>query len=351
MAIPDPTSNATTACRAAWRAGGPGRGFARRGAGFLCLLCLAVAASGARAESVEIAHRWGTTEIEGPPERVVSLSYTGVDYFLALGVTPVAYRAWYGGDENGLWPWAAPHLDTADPVVMRGEIDIEAVARLRPDLIEATYSGISQAEYAALSRIAPVLAPPGGVGEFGATWDVMLDLVGRATGRAAQARTVETDLLDRFDRIAAAHPGWAGQSAVVAWPDGPLVYGPDDPRMAVLDRLGFGLPDAARRLNRGGFYFRLDPELTAPLDADVVIWLDVGAGVEVVLDHPLRHTLRIVAEGREIVAEPDLAAALSYASPLSIPFALDRLVPRLEDALDGSARTPVAGAAEAGLAP
>lgn len=319
----------------------------------LCLaLLLVLSGTPAPAQTVEVTHRWGTTRIEGAPQRIVTLSYTGADTLLALGITPIAYRAWYGGaEDSALWPWAAPLLGEPRPTVLRGEIDPEAVARLRPDLIEAMSSGITHADYAALSRIAPVLAPPEGAGDFGATWEQIVTAVGRATGRAPQATRVVTDLEARFDDLRAAHPGWEDATAVIAWPDGPLIYGTGDPRVALLARLGFRLPPAAERLTGDGFYIRLDPELTAPLEADAVLWLDVGGGVGAIHDQPLRGTLRSVAEGREIVTDPELSAALSYASPLSLPYALDRLVPRLEEALDGDPRTPVVGAAQAGLAP
>ncbi len=318
---------------------------------FPWLLAIVLALPGIAAASVEIDHRWGTTIVGDSPERVVSLSYTGVDYLRALGVSPLAYRAWYGGDAEGLWPWTPPFDGPDAPLILRGEIDLEAVARLEPDLIEAVYSGITRAEYDALSRIAPVLAPPEGGTEFSATWPRMLQMIGTATGRSARAREIRADLLARFAAIRAAHPGWAGSTAVIAWPEGPLIYGPEDPRSDILGRLGFRAPDAARRLARGGFYFRLDTELTDPLEADVLIWLDLGAGVGAAADLPLRASLRAVAEGREVVATPDTAAALSYGTPLSIPYALDRLVPRLEQALDGDPATPVDGVAAAGLGP
>lgn len=318
----------------------------------LAILIATLPLTTASAQPVEVAHRWGVTRIAAPPERIVSLSFTGADALLALGIVPVAYRAWYGGDAiTGLWPWAAERLGPARPTVLRGEIDPEAVARLEPDLIEAMSSGLTHADYVALSRIAPVLGPPEGAGDFGATWDRMLTDIGHATGRDGRARGGIADLEGRIESLRTTHPGWQGATAVIAWPDGPLIYGTGDPRVALLGRLGFHLPEKTERLTRGGFFVRLDPEMTAPLEADVVIWIDVGGGVGAVRDMPLRGTMRSVAEGREIVADTDLAAALSYASPLSLPYALDRLAPKLDAALDGDPETPVPGAAQAGLLP
>jgi iron complex transport system substrate-binding protein len=315
----------------------------------LCLLLLCVAAGTAGAR--DITHVWGTTRIEGTPQRIVSLSYNGADNWLALGIVPVAYRAWYGGDDLGLWPWAAGRVPPGAAMVLRGEIDAEVIARLRPDLIEAIYAGITQSDYARLSRIAPVLAPPAGAGEFGATWRDMIATFGAATDREAQALEVVAGLQGRIDAIRAAHPDWQGRTAVVAMPDGPLVLTARDSRMLLLQALGFRLPPATEALSRGSFFFRLDRELTDPLEADALIWLDLGGGVGAVIDHPLRHGMKAPREGREIVADPELSAALSYGSALSLGYALDRLVPLLEAAVDGNPATPVPGSAQAGLVP
>lgn len=311
--------------------------------------CLFVAtylmSSSDAAEFARVEHRWGDTIVRHQPERILSLSYIGIDTLLALELRPIAYRAWYGGDRRGLWPWAAARLPSqAAAVVLRGEIDVEAVARLRPDFVEAMYSGITRAQYSALSSVVPVLPAIAGKGDFGATWEDMLLGVGQATGRLQTAHAVIEEIEADFAAVRATHPEWEGMTAIVALPDGPLVFSDSDPRMAFMSRLGFRLPDAALKLYLGGFFFKLDRELTEPLEADVVLWLDVGSGIASVLDHPLRHTRRAVHEGREIVVGPELAAALSYASPLSIPFALERLVPMLESALNGVAEPRVPAA-------
>ena len=71
---------------------------------FLCV-CAALLSPLTASAQVEIAHRWGTTHIDGTPQRIVSLSYNGADSWLALGVQPVAYRVWYGGDARGYVDW------------------------------------------------------------------------------------------------------------------------------------------------------------------------------------------------------------------------------------------------------
>ncbi|MEM1048987.1 MAG: ABC transporter substrate-binding protein [Pseudomonadota bacterium] len=312
---------------------------------FLALfLCQTGPSRGDTDAPLTLDHRWGETRFAPAPERPVTLSYIGLDIFLALDLVPIAYRVWFGGDENGLWPWTKAALPADKrPIALRGEIDVERVARFRPDMVEAMFSGISRAQFAALSHVVPVLPPLKGDGDFGITWKEMLVAVGQATARQAKARKVIDGISTRIDAVRNAHPGWAGRTVVIALPDGPVLFGENDPRVALLSELGFTLPDAARALSRGNFYFKLDKELTAPLEADVVIWLDFGGGMAGLKDHPLRHTMRIVREGREIFADPVMSAALSYGSPLSIPYVLEQLAPRLEQALDGDPATRVSG--------
>lgn len=288
-------------------------------------------------DTISVNHRWGTTAFETNPERIVSLSYTGIDALLALGVTPISYRAWFGGNDQGLWPWTLNSLPKdASFKVLRGEINPEEVARLRPDFVEALYSGISPAQYAALSRVTPVLPAPKDQGDFSTAWDVMLRQIGRAIARQDQADKVIQDIEATFAKIRARHPEWVGKTAIVAQPEGPLIFSETDPRMALLTRLGFKIPNAARPYALGNFYFKLDRELTEPLDADVILWVNFHHDFSALDIMPLRHTLKAVQEGREVFLDPVLSAALSYSSPLSIPYLLDRLEPLLEKALSTS---------------
>ncbi|WP_240432521.1 hypothetical protein [Rubrobacter indicoceani] len=81
-------------------------GFSRRrflaGGGALLLLgaagCGGSGGSGS-SEAVSIRHKYGTTEIQGRPERVVSVEYTDQDPILAVGGALVGVREWFGGYE------------------------------------------------------------------------------------------------------------------------------------------------------------------------------------------------------------------------------------------------------------
>jgi iron complex transport system substrate-binding protein len=65
---------------------------------------------------VTLDHAFGETTVEAEPERVVTWGWGSSDAALALGVVPVAMaHQSYGGDEDGVHPWAAEQLEELGP--------------------------------------------------------------------------------------------------------------------------------------------------------------------------------------------------------------------------------------------
>lgn len=297
-------------------------------------------------------HAFGETVVPEQPQRVVSLGYVGHDDLLAIGVVPVALRYWFGDVPNGVWPWAETALGEARPEVLQGEVSMERVAALAPDLILAVSSGITAEEYAVLSQIAPTVASEARYGGFSTPWDVQALTLGRATGHLAEAEAQVAAIRDRLARLRAEHPEWQGRSAVAAylWSGTPGVFLPGDSRVNLLAELGFVTPPAVAALG-DGFFAELSPEDLGLLDADLLVWVSSDGDTAPLRDLPLRPTLRAHGEGREVLADALLGSAMSHASLLSLPYALDRLVPEIEAAIDGDPATGVPSAQEAQLAP
>ena len=316
------------------------------------LLLLTAAVAMASGFPQRFDHRFGSTEVTGAPRRVVSLGHTGHDDLLALGVVPVGLRYWYGDFPHGVWPWAEPALRGETPEVLRGDLSMERIAALRPDLILAISSGITAEDYAILSQIAPTIATEAAYGDFGTPWAVRARTTGRAIGREEAAEAAIAAIHDRMAAIRAAHPEWAGQQAVAAyaWGGAPGAFRAGDPRVDVLTDLGFALPPMLAA-PEGSFFVEISAEDLSLLDVDLLLWVTETPDASAIRALPLRPTLRAVREGREAVADPLLAGALSHASLLSLPYALDRLVPEIAAAADGDPATPVPSAVAAGLAP
>ena len=140
---------------------------------------------------VTIEHALGETTIEAEPTRVATLGWTDQDSALALGVVPVgATKITWGGNEAGSTDWFDAALEEAgaEAPVRYDDADgapIDEIAELAPDLILATNSGITEAEYAKLSKIAPVVAYP--EAPWTTSWQTSLEMIGQALGRTTLA--------------------------------------------------------------------------------------------------------------------------------------------------------------------
>ncbi len=78
---------------------------------------------------VTIENKFGTTEIPGQPERIVTVGFHEQDWLYAMGLAPIAVREWYGGYDYATWPWAddARKAVGAEPTVLgSGDLDMEA---------------------------------------------------------------------------------------------------------------------------------------------------------------------------------------------------------------------------------
>lgn len=317
-------------------------------------LAACLAAPAARASGIRFTHAYGETVLPRAASRVVSLGYTAHDTLLALGVPPVAIRQWYGSFPYGVWPWARDRLGAAQPTLISGEVSMELVAALEPDLIVGIGSGVSQAEYAVLSRIAPVVMHDAGSPAYGTPWDAMTRTLGRALGREEMAEALVAEARQRFADARSRHPAWGGQTAVAAYHWGGRIgaFIGADTRARFLAELGFRpTPGVAALSTPQGFYADLSPEDLSPIDADVLVWISAFEAVPDLVAQPMRRTLKAHIQGREVFAGALLAGAMSFGSVLSLPFALARMEDDIAAASDGLPETPVASAKTAGLAP
>lgn len=292
--------------------------------------------SSGRTRTIE--HKFGSTDVPADPRRVVAAGFNEADFALALGAVPVGVRDVIGPFREEARPWAQDELGDANPEIVGGEeINFEAVAALEPDLILAIYSFIDREDYELLSGIAPTVAQPGRYPDGGTPWQEQTLLTGRALGREERARGVVDDVESRFAEARERHPNFEGKTAAVTLVlEGEFyVLEPTDLRTRLFTDMGFRMPDETGSISR---------ERVDLLDQDVLIFL--GADSQAFEDDELLGSLDAVREGRTIYAgdySSDLAGALGFSSPLSLPFALDTAVPRLEAAVDGDPGTRANG--------
>ena len=296
---------------------------------------------------VTIEHALGETTIDSEPARVATLGWTDQDHALALGVVPVgATEITWGGNEGGTTDWfdAAVEEAGAQAPVRYDDADgapIDEIAELAPDLILATNSGITEAEYAKLSRIAPVVAYP--EAPWTTDWQTSLEMVGEALGRTALAEQVEADTEATIEEAAAAHPELDGAELIYGYltpTDLSTIgmYAPEDPRVSILRDFGMvDAPAVADAIEPGEFYGSVSAEKAADLDSDVfVTWVDSADSVETIEDDKLLGQIPAIAEGHWY-AETDKAAAMASTNPtpLSIPVIISDFLPRVVEAIEG----------------
>lgn len=305
--------------------------------------------SGNAAFPVTIEHKYGSTTIEEEPERVVVLGLTDIDAVLALGVTPVGFVDWYGeypkaDIRNGLWPWSHDAVGDAEPLLMprnEDKFNFETVASLRPDIIIAQYTGMTEQEYETASQIAPVVAQTAEFPDFEAPWDDTTRRIGLALGRSDQAEELIEGVQDKFAAARAAHPEFEGKTAMLVGIYEGIIYarGPKEPHGKVFAELGFSYPEQVEALiPSDNVLAELSLEQIELLDCDVLMVGEFDSAGELT-GHPLYLNLPVVKEGRVVHGTEPVEGALYWASVASLPFALDHLVPQLAAAVDGNPQT------------
>lgn len=107
-----------------------------------------------KSSAYTVEHAMGSTEIPAAPEKIVVLTNEGTEALLALGIHPVGAVSSWSGD-----PWYEHIADQMDGVEVVGQetaIDLEAIAKLKPDLIIGNKIR-QEADYENLSKIAPTV--------------------------------------------------------------------------------------------------------------------------------------------------------------------------------------------------
>ena len=294
---------------------------------------------------VTIEHAYGETTIEEEPKSVVALGWSDPDTVLSLGVVPVgASNNSWGGTEEGSTVWfdeALAEVEGAEPPTRIDDTSsgiagaVGDIAKLQPDLILATNSGMTEAEYEKLSRLGvPVVAYPGKA--WMTSWRDSLDMIGQALGRNDLADEVEADVEETLAGAQADYPGLVGKSHFVSWID-PTdtssigVYG--DSRATVLTEVGMTQPAWVEDVTKGEAYGTISAERAATLESDLVLLTaESQEEADKITDDKLVSKIPAVAEGNVWWDLPDhsTAYALDVATTLSLPYMVENLLPELD---------------------
>jgi iron complex transport system substrate-binding protein len=306
-------------------------------------------ADGTDAFPVTIEHAFGETVIEERPERIASVAWMNHEVPLALGVVPVGMSkaTWGDDDGDGVLPWVEAELEElgAETPVLFDEtegIDFEAVADTAPDVILASYSGLTQEEYETLSQIAPVVAYPENA--WGTSYQDMILMNSEAIGMAEEGAALVEELDATVTEAFAEHDVLADKKVVFSYLDPTDLsqvgfYTSLDTRPAFLTAYGMGTPDLVAEASEGTdeFYTTVSAEQAdAFADVDLLVTYGDEAFVDEVRADPLLSKIPAVRDGA-IAVLPDATplAAAANPTPLSITFNLEEYLDVLAAPLEG----------------
>lgn len=294
---------------------------------------------------ITIKHALGTTVIKKKPERVATVNWANHEVPLALGVIPVGFaKANFGDDDgDGLLPWVAAklkELTAAKPVLFNeGDgIDFEAVAATRPDVILAAHSGLSQKDYATLSKIAPVVAYP--EAPWTTAWRDMIRLNSMGMGMAKEGEALIASLESEIAKTTAAYPELKGKSAMfithLRSRDLSTInfYTTNDTRVKFFADLGLSAPKSVVQASAPGkFSGSISAERSDMFD-DVDIAVTYGGPdlLPALAANPLTAKVPAIARRSVVVLSNNPLGTAAHPTPLSISWVLKDYVALLAEA-------------------
>lgn len=303
--------------------------------------------SGDSGASRTIDHIYGSTTITGMPSRVATVGWSDQDAVVALGVKPIGATAiTWGGNSNQSTDWFdAAVAELPGPDVTRYSdadgIPVDQIAALGPDLILGVGSGMSQEEYDRLSRIAPTV--PFLETAWGTPWDQQTTIIGEALGLRDEAVDLVARIDDQIDDAVLSHAAIQGRSVAWAWITPTdlstiTLYATSDMRPTMLRRFGMVDSPTVVELSQGQFTANLSSERAAEINADVFIWYGSMISPDQLRADPLLSQIpALVANHYYAPTDDQQTLSMTYPTPLSIPVALEHVLPGIAQAAAGVA--------------
>lgn len=246
--------------------------------------------------SLVVEHAMGKTEVPEDPKRVVILTNEGTEALLALGIKPVgAVKSWLGD------PWydhIADRMKDVEVVGTESDINLEAIAALKPDLIIG--NKLRQEKwYDHLSQIAPTVFSETLRGD----WKINFELYAKAVNREEKGK----ELMNAFDqRIEEIRNKLGDQlnreiSIVRFMPGNARIYYKDSFSGVILEQIGFKRPPSH---DKQEFAEEVTKERIPDMEGDVLFYFtyETGDGEAVKTEeewtgNPLWKNLQVVKNG------------------------------------------------------
>ncbi|MDO4761979.1 MAG: iron-siderophore ABC transporter substrate-binding protein [Corynebacterium sp.] len=303
-------------------------------------------------EPVTITHAFGETTLEKKPVRVATVGWGNHEVPLALGIVPVgmAKVTWGDDDDNGMLPWveeALKQLGGSQPVLFdeTDSLAFEDIAATKPDVILASYSGITQEDYDKLSKIAPTIAYPSE--PWTTSMEEMITMNATALGMQHDGGVLIDVLEEKIAEEFAARPALHGKKALFtsfgSQEDFSTIgfYQLNDPRVGILKTMGLGVPRIVEEKSRDddAFYVEVSAEQPELFD-DVDFLISFGSEdpkeneetLKKLQADPLLGTIKAIAAGRVAFIADGPLSAVANPAPLAIEWGLSDYLDVLEEA-------------------
>lgn len=294
-------------------------------------------ASAANAFPATVATKFGDVTVAEKPTRVVALGWGDAETALALGVQPVGASDWLNFGGEGVGPWAEGLYTTAPEIIGTLEPSYEKIAALQPDLILDVKSSGDQERYDRLKSIAPTIGVPAGGDSYLTNQTQQVTMIATALGEQDKGSALLEQVNAAFVAAAEKNAAWKGKtmSAVTKTADGWGAYIEGSERVTFMEQLGFvqNPKIAALEANASGFSVSLSPENLDQVDADVIVAFPIFIETSKLTSDAAWKAVPAVTDGRAVVIDGDLASAYSLGTTLATTYAIEQLVPKIEDAL------------------
>ncbi|OZV77030.1 iron ABC transporter [Micromonospora echinospora] len=333
---------------------GPGHGWSRRrflGLGAAVGSAVLLSACGESADDdappatgsggtfpATVTDKFGMVTIPAQPKTIASVGRTDHDVLVALGLVPASVYQFVPTMKRGVGVWAESKLGSANPEILTFPVSLEKIAALRPDLILNVQSNGDEAEYRKMTEIAPTVGLPPNTGPNAVTWQESVRVISTAVGRAADGDKLVADTEAILTKAKNDNPTFAGKTiTILLGTAGKLgIFTTADTRTRVATALGLTPSAYVAGLGESTFFTDLSNELVNDGDADVVLLLTREGlnRADALAQYPaLAASKAATADRLAVVEDFDVSLALAAGSVLSIPYAVEGLVPLLKTVL------------------